>query len=383
MKIVADENIPGLEALFGDLGRLHRLPGRTLSAADVHDADVLLVRSVTRVNEALLAGSRVRFVGTATIGTDHVDQGWLAQQGIVFASAPGCNARSVVEYVLSCLLLVAEVQGVDWRRLSVGVVGCGNVGSRLVACLRALGLTVVVNDPPQAARGMGGLEPLDAVLECDVICLHTPLVRDGEWPTWQLIDASRIARLRPHQVLISAGRGEVVDNAALAWRLGQPQAPRVILDVWAGEPAIGRTLLERVWLGTPHIAGYSLEGKVRGTWMLYEALCRHLQLPLAHTFEHLLPAPPLQSLQFTPQVDVDDAVRTAVRAVYDVRRDACRLTRTLALDEQARIAAFDQLRRDYGVRREFSSLRVDLSTPAEALAVVLDGFGFTCIQPAS
>ncbi|MEC7377506.1 MAG: 4-phosphoerythronate dehydrogenase, partial [Pseudomonadota bacterium] len=214
MLIVADENIPLLDSFFGDMGEIRRVPGRSMTASDVEDADVLLVRSVTRVNRELLEGSRVRFVGTATIGTDHVDVSWLEEAGIRFSAAPGCNANSVAEYVLSVISLHAEQRGLeDWTDLSVGIVGVGNVGGELARKLERLGFDVRLCDPPRAEGESSQPEPgetfvtLAEALECDVVSLHTPLTRDGSYPTFHMIGSGALSALSAGQLLINAGRG--------------------------------------------------------------------------------------------------------------------------------------------------------------------------------
>ena len=217
MRILADENIPVVDAFFADHGSIRRLPGRAIDRAALAEVDVLLVRSVTEVSRAALAGSPVRFVGTCTIGTDHLDLDYFAEAGIAWSSAPGCNARGVVDYVLGCLLAMAEVRGADLAERTYGVVGAGQVGGRLVEVLRGLGWKVLVCDPPRQAREPDGefvsLERLLA--EADVISLHTPLNRDGEHPTRHLLDEPRLAALRPGTWLVNASRGAVVDNQAL------------------------------------------------------------------------------------------------------------------------------------------------------------------------
>lgn len=214
MRILADENIPVVDAFFADQGSIRRLPGRAIDRAALAEVDVLLVRSVTEVSRAALAGSPVRFVGTCTIGTDHLDLDYFAEAGIAWSSAPGCNARGVVDYVLGCLLAMAEVRGADLAERTYGVVGAGQVGGRLVEVLRGLGWKVLVCDPPRQAREPDGefvsLERLLA--EADVISLHTPLNRDGEHPTRHLLDEPRLAALRPGTWLVNASRGAVVDN---------------------------------------------------------------------------------------------------------------------------------------------------------------------------
>lgn len=263
MKIVVDENMPYAEALFGRLGEVVAVRGRPLPAAALVGADALMVRSVTTVNQALLAGQRVRFVGTATAGTDHVDTAWLAQAGIGFSAAPGCNAIAVVEYVFSALMLLAERDGFALRDKTVGIVGVGNVGSRLQRRLTALGIRTLLCDPPRADRGDDEQfhSLADLQREADIITFHTPLNKSGPYRTLHLADADFLRGLPPGRILINAGRGAVVDNAALLQALEAGQDLRVVLDVWEPEPMLSLPLLARVDIATPHIAGYSLEGK--------------------------------------------------------------------------------------------------------------------------
>lgn len=354
LKILADENIPALEPLFGSLGELQRRPGRTLAAQDVAQADILLVRSVTRVDAALLADSRVRFVGTATIGTDHLDTRWLEAAGIQWCNAPGCNADSVVEYVLSTLWLLATEQGRDPLACTVGVVGAGNVGGRLVQRLQALGMRTLVCDPPRAEReGEAGFVALEQVLEeADLVALHTPLTRSGAHPTHHLLNAGNLRHLKQGAILLNAGRGPVIDNEALL-RLTQTREDlTLVLDVWEQEPGLDVRLAQHCAIATPHIAGYSLDGKIRGTWMLYRELCRWLGVPQSQTLDAVLPAPRMAQLNCTDGLDPTDPMRL----IYDPYRDDRALRRTLSLPPQQRAQAFDRLRREYPVRREFASL---------------------------
>lgn len=211
MRIVADENIPLLDAFFAGFGEIRRLPGRSIDRAAVADADVLLVRSVTPVTREMLEGSPVRFVGTCTIGTDHLDLTYLQDAAIQWSSAPGCNARGVVDYVLGSLLTLAEIEGVDLRQRTYGVVGAGQVGGRLIAVLKALGWKVLVCDPPRQSAEGGNFVSLDEILQrCDVISLHTPLDKNGQSSTWHLLDEARLRQLRQGAWLINASRGAVV-----------------------------------------------------------------------------------------------------------------------------------------------------------------------------
>jgi len=379
MLIVADENIPLLDSFFGDFGEVRRVSGRSMTAEDVRDADILLVRSVTRVNRELLEGSRVRFVGTTTIGTDHVDLDWLEQQGIRFSAAPGCNANSVAEYVLSVLSLYAEKRGLtDWSQLSVGIVGVGNVGGELAHKLERLGFDVRLCDPPRAELEQDGPEfvSLGEAMTCDVVSLHTPLTREGDYPTFHMIGEQELDSLGANQLLINSGRGEVIDSAALQARLGRGDAPVVALDVWEQEPAIHPGLVEQVWLATPHIAGYSLEGKVQGTEIIYQALSQFLGLPVRKKAGQFLPEPALSKLSFTSSAEEEDAIRIALRACYDPRRDDIRLRNAMAASAQERSAAFDRLRRDYPVRRECSSLKIQLKGTSKSLQDSFRAIGF-------
>lgn len=364
MIIVADENMPLVAEYFGSLGTVRRVNGRQLRKQDLMDADVLLVRSVTAVNKALLDGTPVRFVGTATIGTDHIDTDWLVQQGIRFAAAPGCNAASVVQYVLSLLVLHAQFRHLDTLTgLKAGIVGAGNVGGRLAATLEALGVEVVVSDPPREAAGAataGRYGRLDEVLDCDLVSLHTPLTRSGPCPTFHLLAAPQLAGLRAGQLLVNSGRGPVIDNAALQHRLSLENPPTVALDVWEWEPAVTSELASRCWLGTPHIAGYSLEGKSRGTDMIYRALCSYLGQPPAQQLEGLLPPAPVYRLQAPDLASPVQALTRSLLACYDPREDDARFRLILALPDQAQREAFDALRRNYPVRREPSSVALEI-----------------------
>ncbi|UXZ53132.1 4-phosphoerythronate dehydrogenase PdxB [Halomonas sp. 7T] len=376
MKLVIDANIPAADACFGSFGVLHRLPGREIRAADIRDADALVVRSITQVNQALLAYSQVRFVGTCTIGTDHIDLAYLAERNIGFASAPGCNAEAVVDYVLSSLLTVSEREG--WRLLerTVGIVGAGNVGSRLKGRLQALGVEVLVCDSPRAEQeGEGDFVALDTLIErCNVICLHTPLVKQGPHATYQLLNAQRINELAPGTVLLNAGRGDCIDGLALRSRLAGKGDLTAVLDVWEDEPGIDAGLRDLVALATPHIAGHSLDGKLRGSWMIQQALAEQLGQSSATPFSELCPPPALSTLTLQRALPVEEALRLCVRAVYDVRRDHDALQRQVLHEGLAK--GFDRCRVQYPLRREFATLSVTLEKDAVALQRPLQAAGF-------
>lgn len=381
MRILVDANVPGAEACFGPLGELVRMPGREIDAASLRDIDVLVIRSITHLDTATLdaaraQGSRLRFVGTCTIGTDHVDQAALAQHGIDFASAPGCNAEAVVDYVLGSLLTLAERQGWQLAERRVGIVGVGNVGSRLLARLAAMGIDCLACDPPRARREGGeGFSDLETLIEeCDVLCMHTPLVREGPHATHHLLDAVRIAELAPGTLVLNAGRGDCVDGQALRQRLAGPGDIDAILDVWEGEPGIDPALRDLAQIATPHIAGHSLDGKLRGTHQVYAALCRHLGLPTRLGLDELLPRPPLPRMTLNGGVAPEEALRLCLRAVYDVRRDHDSLLRESRRLGMAK--GFDACRGNYPLRRELATLEVALNEQARELAPFLEAAGF-------
>lgn len=371
MHILADENIPLVEAFFAEHGKIRRMHGRTINRAALGESEVLLVRSVTRVDRELLEGSRVRFVGTCTIGTDHLDLDYFEEAGISWASAPGCNARGVVDYVLGSLLALAEGEGVELADRRYGVVGAGQVGGRLVEVLRGLGWNVRVCDPPRQAREAGEFVGLDEIIEeCDVISLHTPLTLDGEHATFHLLDQTRLERLRPGSWLINASRGAVVDNAALREQLAQRPDLQAVLDVWEGEPQVDVGLAELCWIATPHIAGYSLDGKLRGTAQIYQAFCASRGLEPMVDLAELMPETPLRGLSFTASAMPAEALATICRAVYDPRRDDAAFRRSLNGDEDQRRGGFDQLRKQYPPRREIDGLEIDAAGQAQLEQIV-------------
>ena len=356
MKIVADENIPLVEELFSAFGTVEKKDGRGLQKKDLAAADVLLVRSVTRVDRTLLEGTPVAFVGTATIGEDHIDKAWLREQGIQFVSAPGCNAVAVVQYVMACLLELERTRSLCLEDATVGIVGCGNVGSRLRDVLHRLNIRTLVCDPPLKAAGIQGLVELEALYKADVVSFHVPLILDGSDPTWHLADCEFLASLKPGAVVINTSRGPVVSNTALSRILDSRSDLAVVLDVWEGEPVIDPLLANKVDIATPHIAGYSYDGKISGTRMLYEGLCRFLQQRPGRSVYDYVPD------EYNLCVDLSCAGKTRtvldiVRKVYSVMDDDVALRCVLKMPAQERGKAFDLLRKDYRIRREFQSVR--------------------------
>lgn len=374
MKILVDENMPYARELFARLGEVKAVPGRPIPVAELDDADALMVRSVTKVNGQLLDGKGVRFVGTATAGTDHVDQDYLHQAGIAFSAAPGCNAIAVVEYVFSALLMLAERDGFELTDRTVGIVGVGNVGGRLQKRLEALGVRTLLCDPPRADNGEpGDFQPLDNLVEeADILTFHTPLYKDGPYKTWHLADEALISRLKPGAILINACRGAVVDNAALLKCLDAGQKLSTVLDVWEPEPDLNVALLDKVDIGTAHIAGYTLEGKARGTTQVFEAYSAFIGKPQQIALDSLLPAPEFGRITLHGPLD-QPTLKRLVHLVYDVRRDDAPLRKVAGVAGE-----FDKLRKHYLERREWSSLFIQCDDAAAAK--LLSALGFNAVH---
>jgi erythronate-4-phosphate dehydrogenase len=376
MRIVADENIPLLDAFFSGFGDIRRYPGRTLDRTAVADADILLVRSVTKVTRELLEGTPVRFVGTCTIGTDHLDLDYFKEAGIQWSSAPGCNARGVVDYVLGSLLTLAEIEGADLTQRTYGVVGAGQVGGRLIKVLRGLGWNVLVCDPPRQAEEGGNYVSLEEIIaRCDVISLHTPLTKSGALSTWHLLDRPRLQQLKHGAWLINAARGPIVDNSALREVLLEREDLQAVLDVWEQEPLVDVALAELCVIGTPHIAGYSLDGRQRGTAQIYQALCAHLGQTPNISLDDLLPGPWLAQMTLDAETDPAWALNTLCRGVYDPRRDDADFRRSLVGDSAEQRLAFDALRKHYPPRREIEGLKVAINGDSAVLRQMVAALG--------
>ena len=377
MLIIADENIPGVFEAFSSFGEVRVLHGRHMTADDVHDADVLLVRSITKVDESLLSGSAVKFVGSATIGTDHVDLDWLQSQGIEFANAPACNAISAAEYVMSALLAVAQDKSIDLAGKTVGIIGCGNVGSRVKVRMEAIGIECLICDPPRAeSEGQSGFSSMEEVAQADIISVHVPLVKEGKYATRGLINQAFIESLNPDCIFINTSRGDVVDEMTLKSRLDQHKSFTAILDVWNGEPNIDTDLVEKTVFATAHIAGYSIDGKLRATSMLYHALCKANGEKSVWDVDALLPKPELPVISISPGISTVQAITQCIHHVYDIHKDDTALRGTMGLDKADRGKAFDQLRKEYAPRRECAAYRIDEKTMDSEYTSALSAFGF-------
>jgi len=369
LTVLADENMPAVEALLGKQVRVIRKAGRSICHEDLSGVDVLLVRSVTRIDEELLAGSGVRFVGTATSGFDHVDRDWLSQQGIGFAHAPGSNSNSVVEYVLAAIAAIENCLERLLAGATVGIIGHGHVGSAVATCLRALGGNVRVFDPWLDQGCLTGACSLEAVLECDIISVHAELTSQQPWPSIHLLSHDQLGSLGTGQLLINASRGAVVDNQALLVALQRGAGPNVVIDVWEGEPEVDTELLALTQIGTAHIAGYSLDGKMLATRMLCDALVVGDLLPSLSQAETRA-AEPLR-LDATGLSSVS-LIRQLIMMRYDIRQDDSLLREAL---DSATLGAFDRLRREYADRRELRGSELAISGLDDSRTQVLRALG--------
>ena len=377
MKIVADNKIPFLKGVFEPFAEVIYLPGKETTAEIVKDADAIITRTRTACNEALLKGSSVKVIATATIGFDHIDTAWVEGAGIKWANAPGCNSWSVKQYIGSVLCALARKHDLRFEELTLGVVGVGNVGSKVAAVGRALGMRVLLNDPPRERKeGSGAFVSLDTVVrESDIITVHVPLTKSGQDATLHLFDDARLASMKPSQILINSSRGPVVDCKALKSALLKNCLKGAVLDVWEGEPDLDPELVGLLDITTPHIAGYSADGKANGTTMSVRTVAGELGIDELKGWKASgIPAPE-QALEF----DLDATGKTkqevlseAIFHAYDVRLDSEKL--------RANLGQFEKLRGDYQVRREPSAFTIKLSGADTSTAASLKELDFNIVN---
>lgn len=336
MKVVIDNKIPYIrEAMEALADEVVYLPGKEITASVVRDADALITRTRTQCNRQLLEGSKVRFIGTATIGFDHIDTEYCREAGITWSNCPGCNAGAVEQYLHSVLLLLQQEKHVELKDACLGIVGVGHVGSHILSLAERLGMRILLNDPPRADHGEEGFVSLETLArECDIITFHTPLERNGEYRTFHLVDRAFFHSLRKKPYIINTSRGEVVETEAILEALDKGLIGGAVLDVWENEPHINLELLDKVFIGTPHIAGYSADGKANATRMVLEAFCRFFGKEM--NFHIAAPEQPHR------EYDSDERVRQL--QMYNPHDD-CDMLR-------AHPELFEQLRGDYVLRKE-------------------------------
>jgi len=379
MKIVCATSVLQAEEAFSTLGESVLIPDHEIGPDLVSDADALIVRTRTPVNEALLSDSRVAFVGSATAGIEHMDLAFLEAAEIAWCAAPGCNANSVAEYVIAALIELTRRHGLTLEHLTFGAVGVGHVGSKVVDKVEKLGLRVIKNDPPfQQATGAADYEPLSTVLrEADVISLHVPLVRNGPWPTWHMANHRFFESVRPDCMFINTARGEVMDSEAVRYSLQHGALTGTAIDVWENEPYYASELAAEVDIATPHIAGLSLEGRLNGTWAVYHEACVFFERPPTWSPESMLAAHPAADLELDANGRLDEELlMELVRHAYDVTKDDDRIRAGLKLDREKRAQQFVAARVDYPFRREFPAFTVRLQNASDSLLEKAKGLGF-------
>lgn len=372
MKLVVDENISFAKEAFSLFGEVKLLAGREINNEILKTADILIIRSVTNVDESLLRNTPVKFVGTATIGTDHIDIDYLKNNNITFADAKGCNAFAVAEYVLTALIKICADEKINPEGKSIGIVGVGNVGSKVVKFSELLGLRVLKNDPPLQRKSPDEeFYSLQEVLKCDIVTLHTPLTFEGVDKTFHLLDEEKLSQLKDNSILINTSRGAVIDNSALRKIISQKKL-KVALDVWENEPDVELALLEKAVIASPHIAGYSLEGKVNGTIMIFNALNNFLGTN--YHFDFTLPEVKNNLLNYN-QTDFNiDELNELLNRIYDIESDTNQIKKMLYFNCEDRVKYFDEMRKNYPLRREFNNYRIKLNS--DKLKKLFEGLRF-------
>lgn len=367
LKIVCDENITFAQEAFSTIGEVICAPGRSITRRMLMDKDVLVTRSITQVSKELLEGTAVKFIGTATIGTDHIDLEWLEEQNLGFTDAKGCNADAVAEYVLSVISRLLAEQKRSFSDTSVGIVGHGNIGTRVEKLSKAAGLLPFINDPPKAIMSGGaGYVSLKEALACDIITFHTPLEKESDFPTWHLLHEGLIQYIKPGAIIINASRGEVTDNRTLH-RLHYEKKAVLVLDVWENEPFADPDLLKIARFASPHVAGYTTRGKINGTTAVYKKVCEFFGIEPLWKPRYPRPAKiafPASNEGITPAY-----IYSITRLLDHLDQDTSAMKKLTDLDRETRGAEFDRLRKDYQLRYEFR----DYTSPDPLLRFI--GFG--------
>ena len=359
LSIVADDQIPFADKIFSKFGYVNLVDGRSIDAGKIKNADILLVRSVTRVNKLLLKNSKVKFVGSATSGIDHIDTDYLRESNIFFSYAPGSNARSVAEYVLNSLIETTRntTSHASFPDMKVGIIGYGHVGSKVKDFMDIFGVQYILNDPPLYDKTKDkSLLDLEQVLQSDVITLHVPLTKEGAYPTYNLVDEKFLEKLKSNIIFINTSRGEIIDEyALLSFKKRNPEST-LILDVWCNEPVINTDLLNKAFIGTPHIAGYSHEAKIRATEILFHSLNDIFKT----NFEY----PELvncKSMTLVPEKNNSDyLIEFIISQHWDILEDNILLQHYSNLTSEERPLFYDSLRKNYKIRHEYTDRVIDM-----------------------
>ncbi len=371
MKLVIDENIVQAREAFKDFGETTFLNGREITNEVLLDADVLIVRSITKVNEGLLKNTKVKFVGTATIGTDHIDQDYLQKNNIAFSSAAGCNSYSVTEYVFSAITHFANKYNFNISDKSIGVVGYGNIGTKIVKIAKTLGMTVVINDPPLERKSKENIfSSLEETLSSDIVTFHVPLNKDGIDKTVRLLNEKNINLIKDNAILINSSRGPVVCNKILKERLEKKNNIHAVLDVWETEPNFDSELFGLLEIGTPHIAGYSFEGKLNGTKIIYDALSDFLKTE--KTWKPLLERVKNNRINISDNETEAEFFQKLFNKSYNIMDDDLSMRKSIGMLDAEKSKHFDSLRKNYRKRRELNNFEVVLDSDNEKLKTLLN-----------
>lgn len=358
LKIVIDENITYGKEAFENLGEVTMLPGRTITKASLLDKDALFVRSVTNVNKNLLQNTNIKFVGTATIGRDHIDEKYLSENDIGFCYAPGCNSYAVTEYVFSAITHIAAKHNIDIESKSIGIIGYGNIGTKVAVVAEAIGMKVVINDPPlQRESNSATFSSLEEALNCDIVTFHTPLNLGGIDKTYHLLNENNISIIKDNAILINASRGPVIDNNMLKAQLKKEKKILAVLDVWENEPDYDLELMKLIEIGTQHIAGYSFEGKVNGTTMIYDQFCSFMNLKSSWKLE--LPQVHDNIINLQKNETKLDTLISVFNKSYQIKQDDLLMRKATRFSREKKINHFyfDSLRKNYRFRRELINYR--------------------------
>jgi erythronate-4-phosphate dehydrogenase len=371
MRIVADDKIPFLKGALDPFAEVVYIPGKQITSDILRDSDALLIRTRTKCNENLLSGTNVSFIGTATIGFDHIDTHYCSRNQISWTNAPGCNSSSVQQYMAAALLKISSECRFDLKGKTLGIIGVGNVGSKVENFARNLGMTVLLNDPPRARQeGNKNFQSLNTILsESDIVTVHVPLNMTGEDNTFHLFNEETYSKIRKRAWFINSSRGEVTDTFALKKALYSGKLGGAIIDVWENEPDIDLDLMQQTLIATPHVAGYSTDGKVNGTSMVVNSLSRYFNLPLENWYPENVPLPAIPYLSINCNgKSEEDILSEAVIHTYRIDDDNARL--------RLSPGDFEKLRGDYPVRREFTSYTIDLKRGTEKIRQMLKSIGF-------
>ncbi|HEY5471361.1 MAG TPA: 4-phosphoerythronate dehydrogenase PdxB [Bacteroidales bacterium] len=374
IRIIADNKIPFLRGALEPYAEMVYLPGKEINGDILKDADALLIRTRTKCTENNLKGTKVSFIGTATIGFDHIDTQYCEKNNVKWTNAPGCNSSSVQQYIAAALLKMSSEFRFNLKDKTIGIIGVGNVGSKVEKFARTLGMNVLLNDPPRARReDESNFHSLSTILhQSDIVTTHVPLNTVGEDCTYQLLNDKNFKKMNKDAWFINSSRGEIIKSSALKQVLISGKLSGAVLDVWENEPDIDLELMGKAFIATPHIAGYSTDGKANGTAMVVNSLCEHFNLSLKNWYPANVPPPPSPEISIEGKDKSDEEIiREAVFHTYNIDSDDIKL--------RFSPSDFEKQRGDYPLRREFTSYRIILKGGSEGVRRMLKDLGFEIV----